>query len=544
MIDLANNLPRLHAVYKNRLFGKGYCIIPIHMVKPYEHWFIILLHMMENDDERRMTVFIFDSIGKRSRTASNIVEEKIIPYLKTCAGNESESITFISKKIEVPAQCNGYDCGVYAMKITSCILTYIDADKKNLESDTNIKELENHIKKAVTEESTKKLRDELYEVCGTYISKSKKELYYRGIENKGHTCWINSTLQFLFTNQKRMYQIYMHTRTGKDIDPVWRKVMEIFAKSVICKQETNEMSLKFGQWKSIDLYDMMSLLGFMKEKHKGKVISFLRDDNDIEDEDCGELLTVLADEDVRKYCDSFIFETYVEEFTCKVCRDTRSQTLAKSNVYTLQFDRKDDEKRSVQEMMNDNLKEINIEFRCRYCYHKGINGGEAPTVEEITEGEKEGGEKYVKDELVPFTEHYRSPVKFRIMPQTLMIQLMRAVVKVQETEGKWEVERYKVTTPVDYFENNMNIIINETTYSIRALIYHTGEFDDKGHYTCDSLRPTKVTISEMDRELRWHTCNDKTITVQPENYMQKIIESPTKKNDKMKEVALLMYEKQ
>ncbi len=121
----------------------------------------------------------------------------------------------------------------------------------------------------------------------------------------------------------------------------------------------------------------------MKAKHTDKFIPFLADDKTIEDEDCGELLTVLTDDDGMKYCSSSFHEAITDSFTCKKCLYSRSMIISpKSMVYYLHVG-ESKEKVTIQTLLDSSLVEVlDTDFRCRYCYHKAANGGIQPTEED------------------------------------------------------------------------------------------------------------------------------------------------------------------
>jgi len=106
---------------------------------------------------------------------------------------------------------------------------------------------------------------------------------------------------------------------------------------------------------------------------------------------------------------------------------------------------------TIQTLMDSSLVEVlDTDFRCRYCYHKAANGGIQPTEEEVKAGETEGGEKYVPDAKIEYTKHDRTAIRFSVIPNTLVIQIVRTGIKTIVVDGEQEVQRIKYNRPVDF----------------------------------------------------------------------------------------------
>ena len=131
-----------------------------------------------------------------------------------------------------------------------------------------------------------------------------------------------------------------------------------------------------------------------------------------------------------------------------------------------------------------------------------------------------------------------------MIPNTLVIQIVRTGVKKIVVDGEQEVQRIKYNRPVDFFRNDLKLSLFNNVYKLVSVIYHSGNFDDKGHYTTDSYRPTKIHNNVQSQEFRWHTFDDGVVTVKAENYMISIRQKSIMKNPRMKNVVLLMYEKE
>jgi len=523
---------RLINKYSDKLHREGFIAIPVHMTNPYKHWFVTLLKI---DASSTVTIFIFDSSDPKQ--AKKLIEGKIIPFIGHCMGKNKSSTRYVSHVVSVPKQTNGYDCGVYAMNVLKCLMTYFDNNGIIEKTSVFKTDIEQIIKANVTPTTAGSLREELYTLYSTAMSRFTIDLIYRGIVNLGHSCWINATLQFLFTKQSWFSTVALENRKTKQLDTVWKTLLHLFNQSVVQKHTlSSETETVIGGWNAIDKKEIISFLDVLKNKYKDKKkIPFLEENNDITNEDCGELLTLLADDEGEVYFKDAIFQTGREKLTCKTCNYSILASQDNKSMSFIIYINEKVKNIGMQNLLDNELVEIDLQFRCRYCYHVSNYGGKKPTEEDLMRGESEGDKNYVPENLIPYTTYKTSQLVFTLMPVTLIIQISR--IQMNLTRQK------KNEASVDFMENGRQITIMGSLYSLVAIIYHTGGKTNEGHYTCDSFRPTKVENQVIGQVFRWHSFDDDMVTVQAENYWENIERDKRKKNPMMKKAVLLMYNK-
>ncbi len=313
--------------------------------------------------------------------------------------------------------------------------------------------------------------------------------------------------------------------------------MNLYSQATIVRQENfKEFPTKSG-WDSISNEELSSFIQLLITNYENSTIKRLlqaSENNDVDNQDCGELLIALSD--TNKYCSGAWYETSADSLTCTKCNNKKPVKITpKSTVYMVHLNNKCTSV-GIQELINNSINEETVEVRCQYCYFNGI-GNINPTQAEMDNMSLPENEDRVLN-----VDHVRSPLKFDILPSTtLIIQVNRLGVNKMKNGEDEEYVAYKIHTEVNVFGNEGVIFFGGVRYSLQAIIYHKGNDPSQGHFWCDSLRPTKVGNSREEQVHRWHTFDDGTVKVHESDYFDKCLKYKNMSQMRFKACSMLMY---
>ena len=508
---------------KTKCQNSMYCFFPVHIESP-KHWFLCLLRKEKDDD---FFLFFFDSCP--TIRASETMKTELEALFKEIFGIKKDKF---SKRVIIPRQTNGDDCGIYMLRCITSIIEYTSTmnGTQTINQD-NLTTLEAWLAVRLKEVSIKGFRSNLYELCDGIISDHNLDIKYRGMRNNGNCCWIIATLQCLFTDHTWLQKIQDELITNNKVEKVWESLLSIYSKTIVIRQlqETEKPRIN-GDWEPLSQEYILSFISQMVDSYPEERIRVLLETskkNQVGEQCCGEFMSLLLDE--SKYCSGAMF-TIKHSLHCKDCHLQYQEEVRKKEAIHYCYLLGIDETITMQDLLDKSLREETITNRCKRCYYLEQNID--PTQEDMM--------TVVKDELIPWREHQRGKTVFNNYPSTFMISIPRASC-IKEGE---EYMTVKLNTKVDIFQNGGRIQLGSCTYTLQAIVYHKGEEATHGHFWCESRRATFISNSHSERQYRWHEFNDGVVKVLGDDHLHKCAKTKAMWNKRTPECTLLMYKKE
>jgi hypothetical protein len=480
------------------------------------------------EEDGDVTFSVFDSCP--TKMAQRLIDENLGPTMREIFDIKKE--TFI-KKINIPSQTNGDDCGIYMIRCIQIILKHTNVQRKSKKTDKKMPLDDVLFNNDCTIASIQNLRLDLYEFCRNVLNDTILRINYRGMKNNGKCCWIISTLQFIFTKLDWFHEVQKDLNAQIEVDKVWEAMSSLLSNTIVIPELQEKAVTRItGDWEAIQKENVYYFINLLVTTYPDKNMATLMKqslENKVGEQDCAEFLTLLCDE--SKYCHDTKFKTGYEFLVCKNCNhQCASEERGEQSVLVLYFDDSIMESIKMQEFLEKGFAEETIQHRCKRCYCN----------DKKIEANEENMAAYVPDEEIPFRDHQRGKMIFKNYPDTLIISLTRAsCIKLEN-----EAIPVKMRHNVDIFENNGRIKLGNYDYSLEAVVYHEGEEPTHGHFWCESIRPTVVSNEMYERENVWHDFNDGTVKVLTKDHIRKCAKNWKSWKKRTSECALVMYKKE
>ena len=488
---------RTKIALKKQFLSSNFILLPVAMEVP-PHWYLLIFLNFQTWIKRKESIkeiYILDSLSN-TRLSESHFQDVVVPFLKSIFELD-EKVSFETTTLKVPKQRNGYDCGVYVIALLDIIASTEFNDNMSIVDNIGY-EIERH--NLNVSEYRKKIHGLAVNLL--QIQQSQNSICHRGIENEGHSCYIISVFQFLFTKIDMFVNIYDSivkdtSVLAPDQQNGWIALLNIFSQ-VICVAHSR---LQVNKPNMIPL----SKRHITKWRKLMKTLFPNRElfDSDV-DNDCSELLYFLINLG-EKYFSSFL-HSYNGVIECSGCLTQRTRTLCQEqSVFNINLPMYDGTK-TIPELIQQELEEC-IDCECPNCKNQNI-------------------------------KHICKLVTCERVADTFIIHISRE--GVTDPHSGQRIAGLNVSC-VDIFNADGRVTIYGHDYKLIAAVYHVGEDTSKGHHVVDSKRPTLISNNKRTQNHIWHKFDDRTYKRYDNNYLSAM--DCNEKKNKMIGCHLLMYER-